>query len=228
MFESLRELAHTHHVGILVHFHTNNTSVKHSSSTLTARSDANAYADGFLHLKQSHANKDVVLSGTGRAYAERIDLSLSFHNGYWEMAEQSEVRPRATLTQARRAIIDVLHEHDRPMKPGEIALAPGKHAGTIRTMLYEMKASNLIQATDLGYIALVPREKRLPQTKSSSNMEKERINSDRRDNNMPNITQFQRPRPRVNRGIRASTNRVEHAGSMPVPSVINTLPLILK
>lgn len=87
-----------------------------------------------------------------------LDLALSFNDGRWETSESAAVRAPGTLPRARRAIIDLLHENDRPMKPKEIALALGKLDGTIRKMLFEMKASRLIKETDQGYIALVTRD----------------------------------------------------------------------
>ena len=230
MFENLRELACTHHISILVHYHADDARVNHSFDTLTARSGNNAFADGILHLKGSRGNKSAVLSCTGQAFAQRIDLALSFSNGYWKMAEQKAVRTRDTLTQARGAIIDVLHEHDQPMKPGQIALALGKSPGTIRTMLYEMKLSNLIQATDQGYVALIPQEKRSPQLKSGNVAGKKRIKRDSGGSDehgyTRNITQFQRPLPKVHRGVRASTNLVEHTEGMLATAITNIPSLI--
>lgn len=171
LFESLRTLAHAYHICILVHFHTNDATANHSFDILTARSGTSTYADGILHLKGVRGTKDAVLTGTGRAYAQRMNLALSFNNGFWQNTGPATTRTRSTLTQARQAIIDVLHEHDRPMKPGEIALALGKRVDTIRTMLYAMKASNLIRATEQGYVALVPKTEHLLRKSKTSDRE---------------------------------------------------------
>ena len=159
LFERLRMLAHAHHICILVHFHTNDAKANRSFDILTARSGNNTCADGILHLKGGRANKDATLSGTGRAYAQGMNLALSFNNGLWQTAGQPAISISAPvmLTQARQAIIDVMHDHGRPMKPGEIALVLGKRSNTIRTMLYAMKANNIIRATEQGYVALIPK-----------------------------------------------------------------------
>ena len=159
-FEKLRELAHIYHVSIMVHFHIDTATSDAYFDKLIARSSTGACADGILHLKRSHGSRDAILSGTGRAYAQGLQLALSFNDGYWELLkhEPMVMRTRDSLSQARRAIIEVLHQHDRPMKAGEIAMALGKRDQTIRKMLLEMKASRLIQATDQGYVALIPQK----------------------------------------------------------------------
>lgn len=179
LFEPLRELAHAYHVSILVHFHTEKAPTDPFFGKLTARSSTYPWADGILHLKQSRGNRNATLTSLGQAYAPGLNLALSFNGGYWKMVEQglpelkgqrepqrqqgrkgreeqATVPTRETLSQARRAIIEILHERDRPMKSGEIALALGKRDQTVRKMLSSMKASSLIEATDEGYVALVP------------------------------------------------------------------------
>jgi hypothetical protein len=44
------------------------------------------------------------------------------------------------------------------MKPKEIAQALGKADGTIRKLLYEMKGSGVVRATEQGYLALLPQQ----------------------------------------------------------------------
>lgn len=170
-FEELRQLAHTYNICILVHYHIDETTPDHLFDELTARASANACADGILHLKRvgsARSNHQAMLHGTGRAYAQGLDLALSFDEGCWKTAGKSPARMLDSLPKARRAIIDVLHEQDRPMKPKEIALALGKLDGTIRKMLFEMKASSLVKETDQGYVALVPKVEGTIQHRSES------------------------------------------------------------
>ena len=87
-FEKLRELAYAYHVSILVHFHIDKSISNASFSKLIAQSSATACADGILHLKRSRGKRDAVLSASGRAYASKLQLALSFNDGYWKLAEQ--------------------------------------------------------------------------------------------------------------------------------------------
>jgi NADPH-dependent 2,4-dienoyl-CoA reductase/sulfur reductase-like enzyme len=158
-FKALRELAHAYNVCILVTFHAGKGTTDNLIDEATKASlSAMACADGMLHLKRARNNKDATLYGAGIAYMHGLDLALSFNDGRWETSENAAVRAPGTLPRARRAIIDLLHENDRPMKPKEIALALGKLDGTIRKMLFEMKASRLIKETEQGYVALVTRD----------------------------------------------------------------------
>ena len=157
-FEGLRDLASAYNLCILVHFHVHEATSDSRFDELTARLCKEACADGILHLRQARSNRDARLYGTGRAYTPGLDLALSFNGGSWKIAGNTAVRTLDTLPKARRAVIEVLHEYDRPMKPKEIALALGKLDGTVRKMLFEMKASKLIKETDQGYVALVPKD----------------------------------------------------------------------
>ena len=170
-FERLRQLAHTYHICILIHFHIDHAIADHLFDELAASSNASASADGILHLKQVRENGDVALSGIGRAYTQRLDLALSFNDGCWKITgqattDQANNHARASLSKARQDILDVLHEHDRPMTSKEIALALGKRDETIRRLLNKMKTGDVIEETEQGYRALVPAEKRTIQMRS--------------------------------------------------------------
>ena len=157
-FERLRKLAYTYRVCILVHYHIDHAISDRLFDELAASSSVNASADGILHLKR--ANGDAALSGVGRAYAQPLDLALIFGDGCWKMRGHAAVRRRAPLSKARQDILDVLHEHARPMQSKEIASALAKQNEAIRKMLYRMTASGLIEETGQGYRALVPFEER--------------------------------------------------------------------
>ena len=152
----LKQLADTYHLCILVHLHVYKAATTHSVEELQATTAIAACADGFLTLKQAPSERYATLVGSGREYQD-VKLALVFDDGTWKIAEKTPTYVH-TLSKERRAIIDTLNENDKPMRPKEIALALGKLDGTIRKMLHEMKASDLIQTTNEGYISLIPKD----------------------------------------------------------------------
>jgi hypothetical protein len=155
-FERLRKLAHTYRVCILVHYHIDQAISDRLFDELAASSSVNASADGILHLKGVRENGNAALSAVGRAYAQPLDLALSFDDGCWKIAGHAAVRTRAPLSKARQDILDVLHENGCPMPSKEIASALAKQHEAIRRMLHKMKAGGFIEETAQGYRALVP------------------------------------------------------------------------
>jgi NADPH-dependent 2,4-dienoyl-CoA reductase/sulfur reductase-like enzyme len=145
-------------------------------------------------------------------------------------ADPLQKRVDRLLSKARLDILDVLHEHDRPMKSKEIASALGKQDDTIRRMLYKMKASHLIEETAQGYRALVPAEERARRAANGHDLEYARdVDVDKAENDAErarpqNITLFQRPLPGVKRAARAIHNREE----LPTTSVSNAPALVLE
>ena len=156
-FTRLKHLADTYHLCILVQFHLYKAVTAHSFEELQATTALAACADGFLTLKRTPHELYATLNGIGRDYSQDVELALVFNDGAWKISEKTPARVH-TLSKERRAIIDTLNERNKPMRPKEIALALGKLDGTIRKMLHEMKASDLIKATNEGYISLIPND----------------------------------------------------------------------
>lgn len=232
VFERSRKLAHTYRVCILVHFHIDHAISDHLFEELAASSSLNACADGILHLKRLRENEGAALSGVGRAYEQPLDLVLSFDDGRWKITEHTVIPARAPLSKERVDILDVLDELHRPMKSKEIALVLGKRDVTIRRMLYKMKASGLIEETEQGYRALVPREERTRQAGNRRVAEygRERDNdgNDVEQVHPQNITLFQRPLPGAKRRTSALHSHVVPAEAMPGIAVSDTQPLMLE
>jgi hypothetical protein len=148
VLEGLRSLAHRFNACILV---------QRDEETAAPGRHYDEYAtwcvDGILHLKRARGGQGATLSGTGPAYAHDLQLALSIQDGCWLALEKAPVPTIDMLPKARRVMIDLLHEYGRPMRPKEIALALGKPDGTVRKLLFDMKACELVRETGQGYVA---------------------------------------------------------------------------
>src|SRR5579859_992846 len=151
---------------------------------------------------------------TGRT-TEPLELKHACDDGSWKITGDVANSTHAPLSKARLDILDMLHKHDRPMKPKEIASALGKRDESIRRMLYKMKASGLIEETEQGYRAVVAGYEQARQ--AGNDVEQEHTH---------NITLFQRPVPRVKRAARAINTHMEQIEDLHAISVSNSQPLI--
>jgi NADPH-dependent 2,4-dienoyl-CoA reductase/sulfur reductase-like enzyme len=158
VLEGLRTLANNYHVCIMAQYDRELALLDRLDTELRAESNAHELADAILQLRHIGNSTDVLLFGTGKAYAQDMALPLTFHDGDWKVARQTPSANLASLSKARRAVIDVLQAYDRPMKPKEIALALGKPDGAVRKLLFDMKASSLVKETGEGYVASVAYE----------------------------------------------------------------------
>lgn len=161
----LKQLAHTYKVCILVQFHTRKAAATNALDGLHIVTNLAAYVDGILSLKRAPGEEYATLSGSGRAYVQDVHLALAFNGRDWEIIGNAAP---CLLSQTHRAIIDVLNARGKPMKPKEIAQALGKADGTIRKLLYEMKGSGVVRATEQGYLALLPEQLELTARENSS------------------------------------------------------------
>src|SRR5579859_4645712 len=168
---------------------------------------------------------------TGRT-TEPLELTHACDDGSWKITGDVANSTHAPLSKARLDILDMLHKHDRPMKPKEIASALGKRDESIRRMLYKMKASGLIEETGQGYRALVPgyEQARPAGNGYDTGYARDRNNegNDVEQEHPHNITLFQRPVPRVKRGARAINTHMEQMEDLHALSVSNSQPLILE
>ena len=154
-FTRLKQLANTYHLCILLQFNFYKAAAHSFEEAHHAMTAISACADGFLTLKRVPGQHYATLYGKGREYSQDLELTLVFNDGIWKTSEKNLAHIHA-LSKERRAIIDTLNESDKPMRPKAIALTLGKPGGTIRKMLHEMKASDLIKTTDEGYLSLIP------------------------------------------------------------------------
>lgn len=152
ILKALQSLAKTYHVCILVQFHALKSVTGDPFDALKAITGVTAYADGLLHLKRANGSPGASLTGVGEAYTNKLNLALSFRDGYWSAGEKATA---CSLSESRKAVIEVLNRCSQPMKPKEVALALGKQQAAVRRMLIEMKASHLIKETGEGYVSLL-------------------------------------------------------------------------
>lgn len=143
--------------------------------------------------------------------------SVTIHADKDDETERASVRARAPFSKARMDIFGVLDEFNRPMKSKEIALVLGKREVSIRKLLYRMKTSSLLEETEQGYRALVPREELTRRAENNAAQV-----------HPQNITLFQRPLPGGKNRTRAMHGHVAQIKEMPALSVSDSQPLMLE
>jgi hypothetical protein len=135
----LRTLAERYHVLILVIHHTRKSRAEDVFDELLGSMGIAAAADTLLVLARSRGEAEATLHITGREIEHEGSYALRFDavTGNWQMIGDAKEH---TLSQQRRAILDVLPEDAvQALSPQEIAeRLPETRRGSVRFLLHRM------------------------------------------------------------------------------------------
>lgn len=171
--KGIKKLADDYKVCILVQFHLRKAIADDPFDELNATTGVTACADGFISLKRTRGEEEGTLFASGRDYKEEVNLALSFKNGEWKVLGEGQTAVYYTLSQERKAIIDLLcntvdpYGIIQPMMPKDIASLLDIKDGTIRRILQKMKEDGQVKWVEEdkekdargGYISLIPSPK---------------------------------------------------------------------
>lgn len=165
----IKELADKYKVCVLIQFHLRKQNADDPFDEVNATTGATACADGFVSIKRARGEAEGTLYASGRDYKEEVNLALSFSNGMWKVLGDEKTAVYYTLSQERRAVIDLLcstvdpYGVVQPMMPKDIAALLNVNDGTMRKMLFNMKDDGHVlwregdkaKGDKQGYVSLI-------------------------------------------------------------------------
>ncbi len=165
--EGIKKLADKYGICILVQFHLRKANADDPFDEVNATTGVTACADGFISLKRGRGESEATLYASGRDYKEEVNLALSFKGGMWKVLGEGATATYYSLSQERRAVIDLLCGAVQPMMPKDIATLLDVNDGTMRKLLFGMKDDNQVEWREedkeknipAGYVSLIPSPK---------------------------------------------------------------------
>lgn len=148
----LTRVAQEQNVALLVVHHSNKN--PHSDPRLLVSGPMSVLggADNAWLLRRPYGEEEADLIIAGRDIPEQ-EWALHFAEGLWSLeGTLSDCR----MSRERREVLEVLHEERAGMRPYQLALAMGKKAPSMRSLLRKMREDGLVAVDDAGlYTALV-------------------------------------------------------------------------
>ncbi len=155
---AIKALGERRGISILVVHHTRKAISDDPLDSVSGSYGVTGSVDSVLVLERKRMESDGTLSIISRDYPDNR-WALSFKDGLWTL--------RGTPSEAaadgwngdgdsheRRAILDILRT--QPMRPVELAMALGKNASTLRTLLQRLAETNKIYRKFDGTYAVMP------------------------------------------------------------------------
>ena len=155
ILSSLKRIADSYHLSILLTHQIRQSSLKDPLSALTATPEFASIPDSIMLLHSDNAYLTAFIHFSGYDLEPRtLTLTFDTNDSCWVLSQNSFFG--YTITQQRTDILNTLHKAGHPLSPSEIAVALNREPARISRLLYSMVRSGLVRTVEASrYVPMI-------------------------------------------------------------------------